>query len=388
MADPFQKYRHKLRCWRNSQRLQKEALHYRKLLKHRGLHIPTEDELSEKYAACYPDITQRVKGKLSILAIYHHYNWENEALLTSLEKFGRVIHYDWFAEFDQQDEKQWHKKNKRLMNNHLIEKVEQWVKKEKIDVIFTYLSGESVYPETVKTIASLGVPIVNLALNDKESFVGKIRNGRAMGARDICRFFHLCWTSTEDALVKYVVEGALPIYLPEGGNPEIHKPYSVDQDIDVSFVGQCYGNRPIIINKLCERGLPVKAYGLNWPGGPLSTDEMVKMYSRSKINLGFGGVVGLNKTFCLKGRDFEIPMSGGFYLTEHNEELEKCFLAGVEIATYQNFDDLVEKIKFYLNNDEERGRIRRKGYETAVRKHTWESRFEKIFSVLGVLVSL
>jgi len=82
------------------------------LLNHRELYIPTEDELSEKYAALYPDITQRVKGKLSILAIYHHYNWENEALLPSLEKFGRVIHYDWFAEFDQQDEKKWQKKQK------------------------------------------------------------------------------------------------------------------------------------------------------------------------------------------------------------------------------------------------------------------------------------
>nr|WP_321399783.1 glycosyltransferase [uncultured Desulfobacter sp.] len=387
MVDPFQKYRRQIRRFLNNKRLEKETLYYRRLFKEHGLQIPTENELRKKNAALFPNITRRKKGELSILAIYHHYNWENEALLPSLKKFGRVIHHDWFAEFNQQDEKSWHKKNKRRMNTDLIQKVKQWIHQENIDVIFTYVSGETVYPETVKTIAALGVPIINLALNDKESFVGKIHNGQAMGARDICRFCHLCWTSTEDALVKYVAEGALPIYLPEGGNPEIHKPYLVDKDIDVSFVGQCYGNRPIIINKLCERGIPIKAYGYNWPAGPLSTEEMVKIYSRSKINLGFGGVAGLNETFCLKGRDFEIPMSGGFYLTEHNEELERCFLPGKEIATYHNFEDLVEKINFYLRNETEREKIRCNGYDVAVRRHTWESRFEKIFSILGILVS-
>ncbi|WP_084691815.1 CgeB family protein [Desulfobacter vibrioformis] len=386
MVGLFQRYRRQIRRFRNNKRLEKEALYYKQRFNERRLQVPTENKLRKKYADLFPGIARREKGELSILAIYHHYNWENEALLPSLKKFGRVIHYDWFSEFNQQDEKTWHKKNKRRMNTDLIRKVQTWIQQENIDVIFTYFSGETVYPETIKTIASMGVPIINLALNDKESFVGKIRNGQAMGARDICRFYHFCWTSTQDALVKYVVEGALPIYLPEGGNPEIHKPYFVDQDIDVSFVGQCYGNRPMIIDKLCEKGIPVKAYGYNWPQGPLSTEEMVKMYSRSKINLGFGGVAGLNETFCLKGRDFEIPMSGGFYLTEHNEELERCFLPGKEIVTYHNFDDLVEKINFYLGNEDEREKIRQKGYDAAVRQHTWESRFEQIFSILGVLV--
>ncbi len=123
-------------------------------------------------------------------------------------------------------------------------------------------------------------------------------------------FFDLCWISTEDALIKYVVESALPIYLPEGANPEIHKPYNEAKTIDVSFVGQCYGNRADLINALKEQGISVEAYGWGWPRGPLSTEEMVRMYSKSKINLGFGGIAGHKDTFCLKGRDFEIPISG------------------------------------------------------------------------------
>lgn len=51
-------------------------------------------------------------------------------------------------------------------------------------------------------------------------------------------------------------------------------------------------------------------------GGPLSDEKMTKIYSRSKINLGFSkaGDTHLMETsikqMCL--RDFEVPMSGGF----------------------------------------------------------------------------
>ena len=115
------------------------------------------------------------------------------------------------------------------MNRYLVKQVGQWIKQDATDVIFTYLSGELVSPETVRALRSFGVPIVNLALNDKEHFVGKIRNGQAMGSRDICRFFDICWTSTEDAVKKYCVEGAIPVYLPEGANPEVHRPYDTEK---------------------------------------------------------------------------------------------------------------------------------------------------------------
>ena len=109
------------------------------------------------------------------------------------------------------------------MNADLISQVDRWVDEEKADVIFAYLSGELVEPAALKQLRRHGIPLINLALNDKEHFVGKVRNGRAYGARDICRFFDLCWTSTEDALIKYCAEEALPVYLPEGANPQVHR---------------------------------------------------------------------------------------------------------------------------------------------------------------------
>jgi spore maturation protein CgeB len=109
------------------------------------------------------------------------------------------------------------------------------------------------------------------------------------------------------------------------------------------------------------------------------------MYSRSKINLGFGGVAGTKETYCLKGRDFEIPMSGGLYLTEYHPELEKCYDLEEEIVTYTDFDGLIMKIRYLLSNPEKADEIRERGFQRAPSEHTWEIRFEKIFRSMGLI---
>ena len=291
MSDPLQSARRRLRAWRNRRRLEKERDFYEDAFRSRSLKIPGEAEIRAAMRQRFPNLKPKPKGTIRTLAIWHNYNWVTDALKPSLEAFGPVHLYDWYGEFDH-SRKDWDRAVKPRMNRALVDLVDKWCRAERPDVIFTYLSGELVWPETVQAMRSQGIPIVNLCLNDKENFVGKIRGGRAFGMRDICRHFDLCWTSTEDALKKYCVEGALPLYLPEGANPMVHRPHDVERSIDVSFVGQCYGNRPEVIRKLQESGIRAEAFGFGWPNGALATDEMVKMYSRSRINLGFGGVAG------------------------------------------------------------------------------------------------
>ncbi len=129
----------------------------------------------------------------------------------------------------------------------------------------------------------------------------------------------------------------------------------------------------------------VEAFGPGWPSGPLPTEEMVRTYSRSRISLGFGGVAGHRDTFHLKGRDFEVPMSGGLYLTEHCDELERFFEIGKEIVTYRGIEDLVATIRRLLADPGQAEAIRAAGRARALREHTWEMRFETILSLLGVI---
>ena len=79
---------------------------------------------------------------------------------------------------------------------------------------------------------------------------------------------------------------------------------------------------------LKKAGIDIAAFGKGWPGGTLSDREMVELYSRSRINLGFSGI-GSSRRLChLKGRDFEVPMSGGLYLTQDHPELELVYKVG------------------------------------------------------------
>jgi len=384
MEDPLRPFRRKIRSLLGRMRLRREGESYRRRLTAQGLTVPDEQAVYDALRRLHPAVKAKPKGDLTILAVYHHYNWEDTALLPALERFGRVLRYDWFRRFGVPDG-DWPRRLRDRLNVDLLSFLEETAGQERIDVIFAYLSGEQVTGQTMERIRALGIPSVNLSLNDKENFVGRIYRGQALGLRDICRHFSLCWTSTEDALAKYVCEGALPVYLPEGANPEVHRPHAVERTVDVSFVGQCYGNRRETIRHLEERGFRVEAYGVGWPKGPLSTEEMVLMYSRSRINLGFGGVADHDDTYCLKGRDFEVPMSGGLYLTEYHPELERVYDLEKEIVTYRDRDELTKKARFLLDNPAAAEAVRRRGYERARRDHSWEKRLERVFTLMGLI---
>lgn len=374
-----------LRAWRNQRRLDKEEQRYHKAFVERRLSIPDEAQARELVRARFSGLKPKTKGSLHVLAIYHSYNWEGPSFESSLAVFGKVKHLDWrdpaLAGGRQPGDEGW----RAAMNKGLLQAASSAAAERPFDVVFAYLSGEQVDGVVLQELRKLGAPMVNLALNDKETFVGRVRKGHAAGARDICRHFDLCWTSTEDALEKYVVEGATPLYLPEGANPLVHRPYDEEKRYDVAFTGQCYGNRPEVIARLRAAGVKAHAFGPGWPSGPLSMEEMVRTWSRSRINLGFGGVLGHKGAYCLKGRDFEVPMSGGLYLTEHHDELLPFYDIGREIVTYADFDDLLDKINWLLSNPEQAEMIRRAGRERALKEHSWEMRFEKVFRLLGVL---
>ncbi|NPU83477.1 MAG: glycosyltransferase [Syntrophaceae bacterium] len=384
MTDLFRTLRNRFWRWRNDRRLVREQEEYEDRFRRRNLAIPDEAALRGTFKARFPGLQPKARGALHILAVYRNFNWEDEALTPSLAMFGTVHRYDWSGRFNAEGDDR-HGGMKAAMNRDLLAWIRERRKAGEADAIFFYLSGEHVFPETMEAVHRLDIPTVNLALNDKEGFVGRTRDGRAAGNRDICRWIDLSWTSTGDAVIKYCVQGGRPIYLPEGANPSVHRPFDVEKILDVSFVGQYYGNRPAVIDHLSRRGIAVEAFGPGWPAGPLPVEDMVKLYSQSRINLGFGGVEGHTEAFCLKGRDFEIPMSGGLYLTEDHPELARAYDIGREIVTWQNPDDLAAKIRHLLTHPDEAEEIRRRGFERARREHTWERRLETVFGILGVI---
>lgn len=123
-------------------------------------------------------------------------------------------------------------------------------------------------------------------------------------------------------------------------------------------------------------------------GNPLTDTEMVKTFSRSRINLGFSSCgethLGRERILQVRLRDFEIPMSGGFYIVEYMEELEEFYEIGQEIECYGSSEELADKIKYYLTHEAQREAIRRAGRERCLRDHTWQRRFQDAFRQMGL----
>lgn len=367
--------------WRGVRRrrsLRREYVTYERLYESAGQHVPDDAELRRRIVARCGER----RGRPRILAIYHDHNWEGACLGPALRELADVFWADWH---DAEDQALSTRGRREARHARILSIVDRARRDGPIDAVFTYLSGEQVGPGTVEAMRSLRVPLINLSLNDKESFVGRVIDGVACGMRDIAQHFDLCWTSTHDALLKYVAEGASPLYLPEGGHPAVHRPIQLPRDMDVAFVGQCYGDRPAIIERLRHAGIDVHAFGAGWPSGPISTEEMVHIWNRARIVLGFSGVLDHADTHCLKGRDFEVPMSGACYLTQHHSELGMFYDVGREIATYGGLNRLEDVILELLARPDRMEAIRIAGRWRALRDHSWRGRFVRVLSIAGVI---
>jgi hypothetical protein len=322
---------------------------------------------------------------LHIFAAFRHHNWEDHNLQPALEALGKVVRFNWHPPYDQYDP-QWHWGGKQRMNIELFRAVQAVHKQQPIDVFFSYLSGRLVFPGIIRAIGMMGIPTLNICLDDKAKFNGSLEPTGFSGMVDIANAFTLCWTTTREAVATYGRVGARAIYMPPGANPGVFRPYDLPRDIDVCFVGQKYGQRPQLIAYLRERGINVQTFGRGWESGEISMDEMVRLFSRSNITLGIGTVGNSTDVVCIKGRDFEVPMSGGFYLTQYNPDLEEFYETGKEIVCYDSLDDLVEKIRYYLAHPQEAEEIRQAGLHRARREHTWVGRFRQAFVTMGISV--
>jgi spore maturation protein CgeB len=174
--------------------------------------------------------------------------------------------------------------------------------------------------------------------------------------------------------------------MPEGFDAGAYRPRDVVRDLPVSFVGAAYGFRLSVIRFLREHGVAVTPFGSGWPSGRAA--DVAGIFNRSRINLGMGGIEYAEELTNVKGRDFEIPgTGGGVYLTSFNPDLAIHFRVGEEILCYHNRDEMLELIRYYSARPEEAENIARRGRERSLREHRWLNRYETLLRVLGILAT-
>jgi spore maturation protein CgeB len=293
-------------------------------------------------------------------------SFEQMNFASALEGMGHEV-----MPFDFMEEKQ--RYGRQRMNKRLLAAAEE----RQADVAFFCLFENEIKKSTIRAVSALGTPTVNWFCDDHWRFDNF--------SRFYAPAFDWVTTTSEEALPKYARIGYRNVILAQWAcNRYAYRRVSDEKRYDISFVGQPHGNRRELIASLHKAGIDVHCFGYGWPAGRVGHDQMIEIFSTSRLNLNPSNSSTALDIPQLKGRVFEVPGCGGFLLTEPAAHLEHYLEPGRECVVYESRDDLVDKTRYYLAHEEERRAIELAGEARVLRDHTYDNRFDAIFTAMGL----
>lgn len=370
------------RGWQVERRIALEQQFYEAIIPEVRDTRPIADRLRERLARRGLRMRPKQAGNLHVLYATRPSSWEPHNIPSELARIASLTCYYYAKRGFDDTSPDWPHKRDR-MDADLLEFVRATHEQRPIDVFVGYLSGWQVAPATIRAIGELGIVTSAFHWDDKLTFRGKLVGGRLVGPAAVASAYDVNLTNAPSSVVKYEAEGGLALFWPEAANPEHFRPLDRPFEYNVSFIGACYGYRPVLVDFLRRNGVEVAAFGPGWPSGSIPENAMVEVYGKSRINLGSGGIGYSTRAMCLKGRDFEVPMCGALYLTSDNPELGLVYNVGREIAVYRDPAHCLEQIRYYLAHPEAAAAMRVEARRRGLKNHGWAQRFRQLFQIMG-----
>jgi spore maturation protein CgeB len=170
-------------------------------------------------------------------------------------------------------------------------------------------------------------------------------------------------------------------------NEKIFRPFDLPKIYDVSFSGTPYfQERTDMLKAIEDAGIDLHIFGnISWEWknkgfknvhGSAFDEELAKVVSQSKI------VVGISNTMCYgyySIRPSQVMLCGGFMIDKYVLGMERELRDGCEY--WNTYEELVEKIKYYLEHEDERNAIAKRGYEIALTTLTNKSRCAELIKL-------
>jgi hypothetical protein len=315
----------------------------------------------------------------------------------------------------------------------LLESFRKEHSKSPFSLFFAYLMDGMVDPYVIDEIKKTGVLTCNFSCNNAHQFYL---------VDELSPHFDFNLHAEKLVKEKFLEIGANPLWWPMASNPTYFKPLNLSRHISASFVGANYARRSLYISYLLENEIDTQVFGPGWiyesksqfhtlarrallmsntffsgdiqkqsaasakladfdfkrllaarfPKNihhPVSDEELIALYSKSHISLGFLEVFDNHdpsKTIIqhLHLREFEAPMSGALYCTGYTDELAEMFTPDKEILTYNSQYELLDKVKYYLTHPIEAEKVRNNGRKRALLEHTYHIRYQYLFKTLGL----
>lgn len=118
---------------------------------------------------------------------------------------------------------------------------------------------------------------------------------------------------------------------------------------------------------------------VNLKGQAHTLTEMPKIFHLSKINLN---MTMRSIQTGLPLRIFDILGSGGFVMTNYQQEIPEMFEVGKDLEVYTSLEELQEKCAYYLEHDEERIKIALNGYNKTKKYHDINIRMKNMLECM------
>jgi hypothetical protein len=114
-------------------------------------------------------------------------------------------------------------------------------------------------------------------------------------------------------------------------------------------------------------------------------NDMLRLVGRARIALNrHGDVAG---EYANNMRLYEATGMGALLVTDDKTNLGDLFDVGGEIVVYRDSSELVDRIHYYLEHEDERARIAAAGQRRTLSEHTYEVRMQELVSILTARMS-
>jgi hypothetical protein len=157
------------------------------------------------------------------------------------------------------------------------------------------------------------------------------------------------------------------LWFPNCYDDTLITPMEIEKNIDVGFCGNI-NNRGEWINYLNIFNIKKDIFVIG--------EDMVRTINSYKIHFN------RNISNDINYRTFETTGCKTLLVTNYTEGLELLFNINQDIVVYETKDDLIDKIKFYLENETERNLISNNGYLKSKNNHTYEKRISDFIKEL------
>ena len=245
--------------------------------------------------------------------------------------------------------------------------------------------AETISPQTIEIIKGLGVVTINFYndLMGEWPVISKIAP-------------HYDYFFNQDHVVLRRLWDELGLkncfYMAHAAEP-LHDPFTDRKNkYPVSFIGtyntELYPNREKYLIAIKDMGLNVWGTD-NWLDTPLKDcfhgrshgDERFDIYSKSRI------VIDINwdawPAEGLSNRPFEATGCGAMFMTDYvRSDIRRAYKESEEVVLFKDENELKEKIKYYLENDNECEKIAWAGFQRTVKDHTYDIRVRQILDTI------